>query len=84
MPQQALKPSLKLADIKAGDVLYPDEGFECLKFNRRVTVRTDDGGKYVSCTDGNHYLEGQLDHDDQETIVGLSRTPYPTGVTNGV
>ncbi len=67
---------MKLAALKVGDVLYPDGGFECMELNVPIVVMADDGGAYVTCGCGHHYLDGQLDWDDGETLVGLTDEPW--------
>lgn len=58
----------KIADVKAGDTLIADGGFTCLKAGP-VVVEQDDGGKFIPCSDGRHYLAGQA---DGGRYVGLS------------
>jgi hypothetical protein len=60
---------MQLSDVKTGDVLTPDGGFDCLKEGEPVKVATDDSGHYVPCTAGKHYLIGQLD--EKGGLVGL-------------
>lgn len=65
---------LKLSDLKAGDTLVADGGFDCLNLGQScVVLRDADKRLYVSCSEGRHYLDGQVDHEDQETIVGFTR-----------
>ena len=70
---------LKLSDIKAGDYLIADEGFTCLhKGDVRIVISDSVGVQhcadlYVECSRGKHHLDGQLDYEDQQTIVGFVR-----------
>lgn len=64
---------MKLGDIKEGDVLVADGGFDCLKEGARCVAKSDERQRlYVECYAGRHYLDGQVDDDDQEMIVGLA------------
>lgn len=64
---------LKLIDVKPGDMLIPDGGFDCLREGVPVEVKADKNGElYVCCDDGSHHLEGQLDWDGNGTLVGLA------------
>lgn len=71
----------KLADIKPGDVLIADGGFEphddsdtpCLAEGERLLVEADLQGEiYVRCRAGRHYLDGQHDEETGE-LIGLRR-----------
>ena len=56
--------------IKKGDKLIPDEGFDCMSPKQEYAVKMDTIGElYVSCKCGRHYLDGQLNTDDD--YVGL-------------
>lgn len=69
---------MKFADLREGDRLFPDAGFDCMATNVEVIVHIrPDGTKYVPCACGEHDLDGQRDLDDGETIVGLSPEPWP-------
>lgn len=63
--------------VKPGDKVTCDEGFDCLSHTIEHTVRRDAkrggglGSLYLSCADGRHYLDGQLDEDDCGALVGL-------------
>lgn len=52
---------MKLADIKAGDLLIAGDGFDCLDKGavREVKVGTD-RGLFIDCRRGRHYLDGEL------------------------
>lgn len=65
--------TLKLADVKAGDILITDAGFSCMKAGAEHVVRADekDGKLYVSCNDGRHFLDGQVDSGGM--LIGLTR-----------
>lgn len=65
--------SVKFDDIRPGDVLIPDGGFDCMTAGVPLTVKADGDSLFVPCACGQHYLDGQLDFDDQETIIGLRR-----------
>jgi len=59
-----------MKDIKVGNVIIADGGFTCLADGQTCVVRIDrDGDLYVTCQDGCHYLDGQVDEND--IIVGF-------------
>ncbi|MGJ4855539.1 hypothetical protein ACN6KF_001485 [Labrys sp. La1] len=62
----------KLSEIKAGSRLVADGGFDCIEQGTILIVCDSGDGLYVPCACGEHYLEGQLDFDDDDTLIGLS------------
>ena len=55
-------------------VLVADGGFPCLSDQQRCEVKADsDGGLYIECREGRHYLKGQLDFHTQTELVGFSQ-----------
>jgi len=66
----------KLSQLKVGDKVQVDDGFTCLKPNSIKTVRVANGqGLHICCKAGHHMLEGQLDEDDNDTLIGIY--PFP-------
>lgn len=61
----------KEADVKAGDVLVTDGGFTCMKDKELKTVCEDENGLYITCAEGHHYLDGQL---ERKEYIGLRKT----------
>jgi len=64
---------MKLANVKVGDVLIADGGFDCIKEHAEKRVRKDKDGLYILCKVGHHYLAGQLDLETCKNLVGLTR-----------
>lgn len=69
----------KVSEVKAGTKLKTDGGFTCIGEGAVVTVEdtaSDENGHqpgdrlYFSCAKGKHFLNGQLDDEDQH-YVGL-------------
>ena len=58
----------KIADLRCGDTVKLDNGFSCMRGTK--TVENSEEGLYVSCTQGKHFLAGQL-ADDGEFLVGI-------------
>jgi len=59
-----------LHNTKAGDTLLADDGFTCIPGDGEVVVQqADDERLYVPCSEGRHYLEGQLN--DEMEYVGF-------------
>lgn len=63
----------KLEDVRAGDKLMADSGFTCVDHGAVLKVERDDEGLFVTCRDGKHHLDGQLDEDGY--LVGLAWVP---------
>lgn len=61
----------KISEIEAGDFLFADSGFNCLRPGEQCEVQIDNGKLFIGCADGRHYLEGQINADTGE-LVGLS------------
>lgn len=60
----------KIGEVHRGVALRTDNGFTCLPANARRIVRADEFGElWIACRCGRHYLDGQLDDNDQ--LVGL-------------
>ncbi|TPM39616.1 hypothetical protein [Mesorhizobium sp. B2-3-4] len=64
--------ALKYSDVKAGDRLIADGGFDCIKANEVLTVRSSVlGSLYVPCGCGKHFLDGQ--EGDDGKLIGFRR-----------
>lgn len=63
--------SVKIADVKPGDTLIADAGFFCVNPGP-VVVKGVPGALYFECACGRHDLDGQLDFDEGQTLVGLA------------
>jgi len=61
---------MKLADIKTGDRVVVDAGFTCMRPGVHAVER-DDGGLFIPCDHGKHYLDGQEDEPGAD-LVGVS------------
>jgi len=63
---------VKLSELKVGDSLIADEGFSCLLNGECVTVEKDLVNLFVRCSDGKHFLDGQVSFEDHDTLIGLT------------
>lgn len=63
------RPWAKLSEVKVGDLLEADNGFNCIESNTPHTVCEDHEGLYIACAEGYHFLKGQAD--DGEHLIGL-------------
>lgn len=60
-----------VANTKEGSIIKVDGAFTCMKNGTHKTVKEDDEGNlYVDCSEGKHYLDGQLS-EDELYYVGL-------------
>jgi hypothetical protein len=51
------------SSVKEGTLLVPDGRFTCMKANAARHVKlSEDGGLYVECRCGRHYLDGQFEN----------------------
>jgi len=67
-----MKPFAKVSEVKAGTKLKADGDFTCIKENAVLTVEENDGGLFVPCKEGHHYIDGQLDDGDEYTGFWLA------------
>lgn len=62
---------MKLSEVKAGDMIYTDMGFTCMKPTSHI-VQEDDLGLFIECNSGNHYLNCDINGE----LVGISKEPF--------
>lgn len=66
-------PFAKAAEVEAGSVLKADGGFTCLRAGAERPVEQDDGGLFIRCRSGKHYLDGQRERTARGVVlVGLA------------
>ena len=63
---------MKFADVKEGDTLIADGGFTCINEGARLTVKKSVGGLYVPCESGQHFLDSQVDWNNNKDLIGFS------------
>lgn len=59
----------KLSNLKAGDVVTIDGGFDCMDSGKPHEVYGN-GDLYLICDHGHHFLSGQLEVDN-DSLVGV-------------
>ena len=65
--------TIHISQLKEGDQLIADGGFTCIPAGQRVVVKADEAGLlYVPCSEGAHYLCGQLT--DEGLLIGLTKS----------
>jgi len=69
----------RLDALKPGSTVLADAGFRCIAPASILSVKEDECGLYVKCSDGRHYLDGQLNEDG--TLAGLVFLPPVTRAT---
>lgn len=62
---------VKRGEIKAGDTVFLDSGFTCVKAGP-VEIQQGMRGLYFRCSAGAHYIDGQL---EDGVYIGLSALP---------
>ncbi len=63
--------AVRLSDLKPGDRIEIDDGFTCADAGTVDVCADTNGELYFACEDGRHYLEGQLDFDGSDVLVGI-------------
>jgi hypothetical protein len=63
--------SIQFPAVNIGDVLEADGGFTCIPLGATLVVSSDEGGFFVPCQCGKHYLEGQMAEDGE--LIGFHR-----------
>jgi hypothetical protein len=64
----------RYSQLKRGDAVQIDAGFDCMPANSVLTVEAwPDGTLFIECDHGSHDLEGQLDIDDGDSLIGIYR-----------
>lgn len=70
--------TVRLSELKAGDIVVADADFPCMAAGRK-TVEADEGGLFVPCSAGRHYLDGQIHCEshggEDDTLIGLFLPP---------
>lgn len=67
---------LKLADVKAGDLVQGFEGWGCIPDDATREIKLDAQGRpFVDCSHGQHLLDAQTDCHDH--LLGMKRAPPP-------
>lgn len=64
----------RLSDLKPGDLVQVDAGFDCIPAGDLRNVRFDGHAPYIQCTKGRHYLSSDSNTGE---IVGV----YPSSKT---
>lgn len=62
--------NVKTQDLTDGLIVEVDSGFTCMDPGPKVVYEGNEGF-YLECGCGRHYLDGQIDHDDHSTLVGV-------------
>lgn len=70
---------MKISDVNPGDFVKTDNGFTCMSEGEIKKVQKDNVGLFIECKEGKHYLDGQID-DDEETLIGLIGLVCPEGL----
>lgn len=63
------------ANVREGDFLRADGGFTCIDEGAVLQVKRGKEGLFVSCSAGEHYIEGQLD--DGCEYIGFELVEVP-------
>jgi hypothetical protein len=72
-----VRTTMKLSELKAGDVLIADDGFTCLRAGPH-TVEASENGLFIKCDVGRHFLTAQEDRETGE-LVGFSFDSHKPG-----
>ena len=62
----------KFSDLKDGETVKIDSGFECRREGKVVLMQTDEGRLFFLCDEGKHFLDGQLaDEPTDDSLIGI-------------
>jgi hypothetical protein len=64
----------KYSEVKEGDVVEVI-GFDCMQGLK--TIEMSPFGLHVTCSAGRHYLNGQIDDEDGDSLVGIFKASCP-------
>ena len=64
---------MKLDELEPGDRVKGFRDWGCVPALAVRTVRACEGGLFVKCTHGRHFLDGQVGDDGH--LVGMERAP---------
>ena len=67
------RPWAKISEVKVGDLLEPDGGFDCLECGAHLMVFHDSDGLFIKCSEGHHYLDGQIEGDHYIGLYKVER-----------
>jgi len=67
------RPYARFGELKPGDQVIVDGGFGCMEPWSTRTVQGGDPDLSIPCKCGSHSLEGQLDLDGSDALVGVYR-----------
>lgn len=69
-----MRMTVLVKDVKKGSIIISDGNFTCLKENQYCIVHKEDNNQlYVKCSEGRHFLDGQLS-DDGKTYIGFTHS----------
>jgi len=61
---------MKLDELNLGQIVQVDDGFTCMPQGTKEVKASEDGTLFLECTDGRHYLDGQIDKDGD--LIGIT------------
>lgn len=70
---------MRFKDLKAGEHITLDSGFICMCKGAHL-VKEDAKGLYLTCTEGNHYLDGM--DDSAGNLLGVLDKPKEVDLVN--
>jgi hypothetical protein len=62
------RPWAKVSEVKNRSIVKMDDDFSCMMGGVNRIVQEDDGGLFVVCAEGHHYLNGQLSEDETHYV----------------
>lgn len=66
------RPYARLSELRAGDRVVLDDGFDCMDGWEEQALLEDNLGLHVTCELERHYIDAQLEPDG-DTLVGIYR-----------
>jgi len=67
------RPYARLSELSAGSLVDLDEHFDCMSQRTGVVLHFDqtENGLYFTCNHGAHFIDEQLDDDDDDHLIGI-------------
>ncbi len=71
--ENSSKQPVVFSELQPGDIIVAEEDFfTCMEGGDKVVTKNEPNSLYVKCDSGDHYLDGQIDHNTGH-LCGFSK-----------